>query len=97
MQLYSVKDRRVTLWFDENDIPYVYPSRTNDNDRRYNATENGDNRDNQVGQIIMSIDKKRWKKIIDVFEIKEAKIKRDSDDEDISPHIASLQKKNSKR
>jgi len=31
----------------------------------------------------MSIDKKRWRKIIDAFEIKEAKIKRDGEDEDI--------------
>jgi len=93
---FLVKDRRVTLWFDENDIPYVYPSRTNDTDRRYSATENGNNRNNQVGKVIMSIDKRQWKKIIDVFEIKEAKIKRDGDDEDISPHLTS-QRKNSKR
>ena len=41
------------------------------------------NLNNQVGQVIMSIDKKRWRKIIDAFEIKEAKIKRDGEDEDI--------------
>ena len=45
----------------------------------------------------MSIDKNRWRKIIDVFEIKEAKIKREGDDEDISQHVASLQKMNLKR
>ena len=31
----------------------------------------------------MSIDKKRWKDLIDVFDITEAKIKRDGDEEDI--------------
>ena len=59
--------------------------------------ENGDNANKQVGQVIMSIDKNRWRKIIDVFEIKEAKIKREGDDEDISQHVASLQKMNLKR
>ena len=79
------------MWFDENDIPYVYP---NDGRRHIGSGENGDN---QVGQVIMSIDKNRWRKIIEVFEIKEAKIKREGDDEDISEHVASLQKMNLKR
>ena len=87
----------MTLWFDENDIPYVYPSRINDNNRHYSVPEHGDDRTNQVGQVIMSIDKKRWKDIIDVFEIKEAKIKRDGDEEDISAHVTSSLKRRSKQ
>ena len=68
--------------FDENDIPYVYPSRAHENHRRNDGADSGNDKSNQVGQVIMSIDKKRWKKVIDVFEIKEAKIKRDVDEED---------------
>ena len=75
-------DRRVTLLFDKDDIPYVYPSRAHANSRRNDETSNSNDK-NQIGQIIMSIDKKRWKDIIDVFEITEAKIKRDGDEEDI--------------
>ena len=43
----------------------------------------------------MSIDKKRWKDIIDVFEITEAKIKREGDEEDITSDYSS--KKNNIR
>jgi hypothetical protein len=80
---FLVKDRRVTLWFDENDTPYVWPTRAHENNRRADAKGSKNNLNNQVGQVIMSIDKKRWRKIIDAFEIKEAKIKRDGEDEDI--------------
>ena len=38
----------------------------------------------------MSINKKRWKQIIEVFEIKEAKVKRDCDEEDLIPQIGSV-------
>ena len=44
----------------------------------------------------MSIDKKRWKDIIDVFDITEAKIKRDGDEEDITTND-SYSKSNIKR
>merc|ERR1711997_31186 len=76
-------DRRVTLLFDKDDIPYVYPSRSHGNHRRNEENNSNSNAKNQVGQVIMSIDKKRWKDIIDVFDITEAKIKRDGDEEDI--------------
>ena len=42
----------------------------------------------------MSINKNRWKQIIEVFEIKEAKVKRDCDEEDLTPHIGSFKKNN---
>jgi len=80
---FLVKDRRVTLLFDKDDIPYVYPSRSHGNHRRNDENNSNSNARNQVGQVIMSIDKKRWKDIIDVFDITEAKIKRDGDEEDI--------------
>jgi len=80
---FLVKDRRVTLLFDKDDIPYVYPSRSHGNHRRNEENNSNSNAKNQVGQVIMSIDKKRWKDIIDVFDITEAKIKRDGDEEDI--------------
>ena len=88
-------DHRVTLWFDENDFPYVYPTRAHDNSRRSGGGDYSKDK-TQIGQVIMSINKKRWKQIIEVFEIKEAKVKRDCDEEDLTPHIGSLKKNSSK-
>ena len=82
--------------FDENDIPYVYPSRAHEHQRRIEGTDKSIDQKTQVGQVIMSIDKNRWKTLIDVFEIKEAKIKRDGDEEDIITND-SLKKSHSKR
>ena len=89
-------DRRVTLLFDKDDIPYVYPSRAHKNNRPNDENHSINNKGNQVGQVIMSIDKKRWKDIIDVFDITEAKVKRDGDEEDIITND-SLKKSYSKR
>ena len=70
--------------FDKDDIPYVYPSRAHKNNRPNDESNNINNKASQVGQVVMSIDKRRWKDIIDVFDITEAKIKRDGDEEDIT-------------
>lgn len=94
---FLVKDHRVTLLFDENDIPYVYPSRAHEHQRRIEGTDKSIDQKTQVGQVIMSIDKNRWKTLIDVFEIKEAKIKRDGDEEDIAQHTTPIKKNISRR
>ena len=91
-----ISDRRVTLLFDKDDIPYVYPTRGHGNHRRGDESNSSKDTKNQVGQVIMSIDKKRWKDIIDVFDITEAKIKRDGDEEDITTND-SYSKSNIKR
>ena len=83
--------------FDENDIPYVYPSRAHEHQRRIEGTDKSIDQKTQVGQVIMSIDKNRWKTLIDVFEIKEAKIKRDGDEEDIAQHTTPIKKNISRR
>jgi len=54
---FLVKDHRVTLWFDENDIPYVYPTRAHDNSRRSGGGDYSKD-ETQIGQVIMSIQKK---------------------------------------
>ena len=78
------------MWFDEHDIPYVYPHDKNESNSIRHHGGSGEEEQEQVGQVIMSIDKKRWSKIIKVFDVMEAKIKRDGDEEeDISAHLAS--------
>lgn len=86
---FLVKDRRVSMWFDEHDIPYIYPH--DRNETKYSRFHReGEEKQQQVRQVIMSIDKKQWLRIIEVFDVAEAKVKRDGyDEENISQHIVA--------